>query len=444
MILLFWVFLWSGLCLAVDNRILLASPLETAGALASLLRKGSFYATVGMSLVRIGTGFLLGAGAGLFFAACSRRFPLAEELLSPAMSLARAVPVASFVVLMLVWWGSSFLAVGICFLVVLPHIYVSTLEGLKSADGKLLEMAEVFRLCRRDKFFYIYRPALKPFWRSSLKVSLGMCWKSGVAAEVMGVPDHSIGEQLYLSKVYLDTGGIFAWTVVVVLLSFLFERLVLGLTELFLRWEPPCRGQRPRAEREKGKALELVSVTKSYQGRQILQGVSAVYEPGGTYCLREPSGSGKTTLLRILAGLTAPDEGSLSSKPSCSMVFQEDRLCEEYSALKNVELVTGDRDGAARALGLLLEEEALDRPCALLSGGMKRRVALARALEADSTLILLDEPFTGMDARTRSRAADYIRRRRRGRTLIMADHGEMILGNPDCCSAGEQGQGTVR
>ena len=221
-ILLFWVFLWYGLCLGVDNRILLASPLETARALAVLLGEGSFYATVGVSLLRIGAGFLLGLAAGLCLAACSRRFPLAEELLSPAVGLAKAVPVASFVVLMLVWWGSSFLAVGICFLVVAPHIYISTLEGLKSTDKKLLEMAEVFRLARRDRFFYIYRPGLKPFWRGSMKVTLGMCWKSGVAAEVMGIPDHSIGEQLYLSKVYLDTGGIFAWTVVIILLSFLF------------------------------------------------------------------------------------------------------------------------------------------------------------------------------------------------------------------------------
>ena len=105
-ILLFWVFLWYGLCLGVDNRILLASPLETARALAVLLGEGSFYATVGVSLLRIGAGFLLGLAAGLCLAACSRRFPLAEELLSPAVGLAKAVPVASFVVLMesASWW----------------------------------------------------------------------------------------------------------------------------------------------------------------------------------------------------------------------------------------------------------------------------------------------------------------------------------------------------
>ncbi len=257
-----------------------------------------------------------------------------------------------------------------------------------------------------------------------------MCWKSGVAAEVMGIPDHSIGEQLYLSKVYLDTGGIFAWTVVIILLSFLFEKMVLGLLERFLGWEPSCRGQKPRDGGREGKALELSAVTKGYQGRQVLQAVSAVYEPGGTYLLTEPSGSGKTTLLRILAGLTPPDRGSLSASPLCSMVFQEDRLCEEYSGLKNVELVTGDRAAAAEALGQLLEAEALERPCSELSGGMKRRVALVRALAADSDLLLLDEPFTGMDALTRRRAEEYIQTNRKGRTLVMADHREGSARNP--------------
>ena len=253
---------------------------------------------------------------------------------------------------------------------------------------------------------------------------------ASLAAEVMGIPDHSIGEQLYLSKVYLDTGGIFAWTVVIILLSFLFEKMVLGLLERFLGWEPSCRGQKPRDGGREGKALELSAVTKGYQGRQVLQAVSAVYEPGGTYLLTEPSGSGKTTLLRILAGLTPPDRGSLSASPLCSMVFQEDRLCEEYSGLKNVELVTGDRAAAAEALGQLLEAEALERPCSELSGGMKRRVALVRALAADSDLLLLDEPFTGMDALTRRRAEEYIQTNRKGRTLVMADHREGSARNP--------------
>ena len=161
---------------------------------------------------------------------------------------------------------------------------------------------------------------------------------------------------------------------------------------------------------------------KSFGDRTVLAGVSQVYEPGRIYYLRSPSGSGKTTLLRLLAGLERPDRGRIQVEGNCSMVFQEDRLCREYSAVKNVELVTGDATSARRALELLLEPGTTEQPCGELSGGMKRRVALVRAMEADSAVVLLDEPFAGMDDRTRARAEEYIRRRQGGRTLIIATH----------------------
>ena len=154
----------------------------------------------------------------------------------------------------------------------------------------------------------------------------------------------------------------------------------------------------------------------------MIKNLSASYGPGEQVLLQSPSGSGKTTLLFLLCGLEQPDEGSILRQGNCSMVFQEDRLCEDYSAVKNVELVTGDRECAKRALRELLEEEALYKPCRELSGGMKRRVALVRALEADSRILLLDEPFTGMDVQTREWAREYVEKRRKGRLLVMATH----------------------
>jgi len=420
LILLFWLGVWTLLAFAVDNRILVATPLESAAELLYLLKEGDFWLSVCRSLLRIGTGFLAGVSTALLLAAASRRFPFLEELLSPVMKLIMAIPVASFVVLLLIWWGSSFLAVAVCFLVVLPGIYTGALEGLKATDRKLLEMAEVFRLPFRNRFFYIYRPALKPFLYSSLKVALGMCWKSGVAAEVIGTPDFSIGERIYMSKVYLDTAGVFAWTAVVILLSVLFEKLILKAADMFFAWQPVCR--KPEQRREKVCDIVLEGLDKSFGEQKVISGLEAVYRAGELTYLRGPSGSGKTTLLRILAGLTEADGGKIAVPDTVSVMFQEDRLCEDYSAVKNVELVCGDRRKAGEALSLLLEQEALKKPCLYLSGGMRRRVALVRAMEADSALVLLDEPFTGMDVETRARAEDYIRGRQRGRTLIIATH----------------------
>ncbi len=427
-IILGWLAVWHLLALLVDNEILLAAPLETGREILALSCKGGFYLTVGRSLLRIALGFLAGCASAFLLAVCSRRKSFMEEILSPVMTLMKAVPVASFAVLLLIWWGSSFLAVAVCFMVVLPNLYLNILEGLKSTDVRMLEMARVFRLPLRNRFFYIYRPALKPFLYSGLKLSLGMCWKSGVAAEVIGTPDFSIGERLYLSKVYLDTAGIFAWTAVVILMSVLFEKAVMWLLERFLRWEPACGKQRSAGNADKHRiiksdiSIKVSDVTKIYGEQTVLDHFSADYIAGETYYLTGPSGSGKTTLLRILAALARPDSGEVILPSSCGMVFQEDRLCEDFSAVKNVELVTGDSKKAQEALGQLLEREALHRPCRELSGGMKRRVALVRAMEAESGYLLLDEPFAGMDQKTRRQAEDYIRARQAGRTMIIADH----------------------
>ncbi len=422
LIVLFWLAVWSGLALGVDNKILLATPWDTAGELFRMLGKPSLYLSVARSLLRIGLGFGAGLATALLLAAASCRFRLLEDVLAPVMNLVKTVPVAAFAVLLLIWWGSSFLAAAICFLVVLPNIYINTLEGLKSTDRKLLQMAQVFRMSLWNRFFYIYRPALRPFLYGSLKISLGMCWKSGVAAEVIGTPDYSIGSGLYMSKIYLNTAGVFAWTAVVIIVSLLFEKAVMGLVSLFFDWEPPCGKIRKEGKTASAGMIRMDKVTKTFGDCVVLRDCTEVYEPGETYYLTSPSGSGKTTLLHMLAGLTEPDSGELVLPGSVSMVFQEDRLCEDYDAVKNVEMVTGDRERAREALLELLPPEALRKPCSQLSGGMKRRVAVVRALESESEVLLLDEPYTGLDADTRERTKEYISRRRAGRTLIAATH----------------------
>ena len=436
LIVCFWIFIWFLLAGFIDNPILLATPGEAALRLLELSGQPDFWRGIEGSFLRIGAGFLLGFGTALALAGVSLRYSLAEELLQPLMSLIKTVPVAAFVVLLLIWWGSSALAAAISFLVVLPNIYLNTLEGLKSADARLLEMAGVFKMSARNRFFYIYRPALRPFLESGMKISLGMCWKSGVAAEVIGIPAYSIGGQLYFSKIQLDTAGVLAWTAVIVLLSFCFEKLILLLTARFFAWNPKpgssARGNATEKEEkdaaknvsagEKGRRIVVSHIDKDYGGKQVLSDVSAVYESGSTYYLTSPSGSGKTTLLRLLCGLERPDRGKIEGTDRCSMVFQEDRLCEEYDAVCNVAMVIRDEKKAAAALRKLLAEEALRKPCGRLSGGMKRRVALVRAMEADSAVVLLDEPFTGMDADTRRAAENYIRERLNGRILVIATH----------------------
>ena len=229
LIWLFWIAVWQAANLLIHNNIIFVGPLDMASALASLVGDNAFWATILNSFARISIGFMGAFALGILLGSLAYVFPLVKELLEPVILLIKSVPVASFIILALIWIGSRNLAVFTSFLVVVPMIYVNTLSGLEHTDPKMLEMARVFCIPLWKQIRYIYVPALLPYLISGCKTALGMSWKSGVAAEVIGIPEGSIGEQLYYSKLYLDTAGLFAWTFVIILISAVFERVFLYL-----------------------------------------------------------------------------------------------------------------------------------------------------------------------------------------------------------------------
>ena len=192
----FWIAVWQGVSLAVGSEILVASPARTFGALLSLLREGAFYRAVLGSLMRICAGFALALALGIALGALSFVVGWVRALLHPVVSVVKATPVASFVILALIWISSKNLSIFISFLMVFPIMYENMLAGLESADAKLLEMGQVFHLSRMARIRAIYLPAAYPFLLSAARLSLGMCWKSGIAAEVIGQPRQSIGAEL--------------------------------------------------------------------------------------------------------------------------------------------------------------------------------------------------------------------------------------------------------
>ncbi|MBO5768181.1 MAG: ABC transporter permease subunit, partial [Clostridia bacterium] len=187
------------------------------------------------TLKRIALGFAFGFVFGALLALAAGRFKIIETLLWPYMLTVKSVPVASFVVLALIWLSSGGLSIFISFLMVLPIIYTNLLDGIKAVDKKMLEMAEVFKMPFSRRLRFIWLPCVKPFLLSGSRIALGLAWKSGVAAELIGYPEGSVGEVLYYSKLFMNTADLFAWTVVIVLLSVLFERLVLFLLKRLLK-----------------------------------------------------------------------------------------------------------------------------------------------------------------------------------------------------------------
>lgn len=227
--ILFWVAVWQFGAMMIPQKFLLASPLETLETLAGLLPTAAFWQRVGFSALRILAGFFGALAAGVVLAAASAWLEPVRVLIRPLMQLIKAVPVASFIILALLWVRSANLAVLISFLMVLPVVYTAVLEGIQQTDRQLLEMAKVFRIPFSRALGAIWLPQVCPYFVQSCTVGMGLAWKSGIAAEVIGLPGGSIGEALYQAKLYLETGELFAWTAVIVLVSGAFEALFLRL-----------------------------------------------------------------------------------------------------------------------------------------------------------------------------------------------------------------------
>ena len=174
------------------------------------------------------------------------------------------------------------------------------------------------------------------------------------------------------------------------------------------------------------KDLVLNGIGKAFDGRRVLENVSLRFPAGSVTCILGPSGCGKTTLLRIAAGLEQPDAGTVDGRPDqISFVFQEDRLCEEFSAVTNVRLAAGKnltKEEIARHLTEIGLGNDLDKPVRDFSGGMKRRVAIVRAVCCPADLLFLDEPFKGLDEKLRLAVIGYIREHSRGKTVICVTH----------------------
>ena len=187
MAVFFWITIWQFASMYLGQEILLASPVSVVRKLFELIFSGNFWQSVGFSFVRIVTGFLLAVFLGIFLAVLAYWSKTVEILIAPVIAVVKSTPVASFIILCLIWIPSRNLSVFISFLMVLPYFL------------------------------------------SACRLSLGMCWKAGVAAEVIGVPSGSIGEKLYNAKIYLNTPDLFAWTIVIIVISFVFEKCFLGI-----------------------------------------------------------------------------------------------------------------------------------------------------------------------------------------------------------------------
>lgn len=203
----------------------MASPFAVWKKLTELVKMSNFWLIIGSSFFRIMAGFLLGLVCGIILAVISARWKAVYKILQLPMSIIKATPVASFVILALVWISGKRLSTFISFIMVLPMVWSAVYTGIACVDTKLLETAKTFRLSKLHTVEAVYLPAIMPHLLSVSRVALGFAWKSGIAGEVIAIPKNTIGSQLHNAKVYLNTDELFAWTAVIIILSVIIEKL---------------------------------------------------------------------------------------------------------------------------------------------------------------------------------------------------------------------------
>lgn len=223
---LFWIAVWQIASMAVGKELILPGPVSVIKALWGLVRQGSFWTSILMTVLRIMLGYAAGVALGclLTFVCCRSR--ILNSLFSPIIRMVRATPVASFIILAMLWMSKGGVPVLMSALIVAPVVWGNLMEAYAGRDMSLDQMATAYRLGRWKRFRFITVPALLPSLRAACLTGLGFAWKSGIAAEVLSQPKLAIGSNIYYSKVYLETPELFAWTASVIALSFALEILV--------------------------------------------------------------------------------------------------------------------------------------------------------------------------------------------------------------------------
>ena len=238
----FWVGVWTVLSLSVNKSVILPSPISTVKKLWELLGTGGFYASFLSSLGRVFAGFLTGTVIGAALAALSHIG--GEFMISPAISVVKATPVASVIIVLLFFIRREVVPVAATLLMVTPIIYANVLNGIRSVPKENREVAKVYGFGFGKMMKYCVFPSVLPYFSAGAKTAVGIAWKAGVAAEVLCTPKTSIGSALWDAKTYLESEELFAWTLTVIILSMVIEKLLtVGISKI--------GGKKSNAEAEK-------------------------------------------------------------------------------------------------------------------------------------------------------------------------------------------------
>lgn len=223
LVTVFWIAVWTFAAHRVGKPLLFPAPAAVAKRLVEMLGTASFYRITARSLWNVTSGILVAMLGGSLLAILTSRLSLLRDLVLPIMTVIKTTPVASFIILALIWIGSAKVPTFITVLIVLPIVWTNLDVGLSKIDPQLTELTKAYRFSPWKRLTALTIPSLKPYFVSACRTSVGLAWKAGIAAEIIAMPLGTVGMMIGEAKLYIMTIDMYAWTLTVILLSLVIE-----------------------------------------------------------------------------------------------------------------------------------------------------------------------------------------------------------------------------
>lgn len=413
----FLIAVWQTAAILINNPVLFPTVGELLIQITGLFKDLSFYSALFATIYRGLTGFACALFLAITLSAISANSLFWKRFFQPIIVIIRSVPVISVVLMALIWFSPEQLPVFIALLTMFPILYQSATTGFEQVDKRLVEMATLFGKSKIRIFLTIYIPSAKNQIFGGISTATGFGWRAIIIGEVLSQPLHGIGTGMKMAQVYLNISELFAWTIVAVLVSYLFDSIIRQLSKVRIRFGNGT-SQKHKPQNTKDKKLVLNNISIAFEDKQIISHQNFQFDSDIVYLLKAPSGKGKTSLLRLIAGQLLPVTGSVNCIQIHTKAFsyQDTRLCSWLTAAENIAYAGEERLNKhfyiTEIFGQVTEKleitDILNKYPNELSGGQKQRVALARALVAKADLLLLDEPLNGLDDALKIRIMNYL------------------------------------